>query len=136
MSSYGAIVFLSGCASNELTSINLVMIEKPGDAGLKDLDHCKVSATHYTRRTLLTVQTDRSRLPSWRYIPRQWLIPFLRKETVILGRFQKAIRSPALDSYFAVTANLGTLTFYMVFLPMLFWSGNTSLARAWVLRHR
>lgn len=42
------------------------------------------------------------------------------------------MRTPALDSYFAFTANLGTHTFFMVFLPMLFWSGYTTLGRAYV----
>ena len=42
------------------------------------------------------------------------------------------MRSPALDSYFAITANLGTHTFFMVVLPMLFWCGYTSLGRGMV----
>ncbi len=40
------------------------------------------------------------------------------------------LRSPALDSYFAYTANLGTHTFFMVFLPIQFWCGYTSIGRA------
>jgi hypothetical protein len=39
------------------------------------------------------------------------------------------MRSPTLDSYFAITANLGTHTFFMVVLPILFWCGHTSLGR-------
>ena len=42
------------------------------------------------------------------------------------------MRSPALDSYFAITANLGTHTFFMVVLPILFWCGYTSFARAMI----
>lgn len=42
------------------------------------------------------------------------------------------MRSPALDSYFAITANLGTHTFFMVVLPVLFWCGYTSFARAMI----
>ncbi len=42
------------------------------------------------------------------------------------------MRSPALDSYFAITANLGTHTFFMVMLPILFWCGYTSLGRGMV----
>ena len=42
------------------------------------------------------------------------------------------MRSPALDTYFAVTANLGTHTFFMVMLPILFWCGYTSLGRGMV----
>ncbi|KAJ4332823.1 Long-chain base-1-phosphate phosphatase [Didymella glomerata] len=42
------------------------------------------------------------------------------------------MRSPALDTYFAYTANLGTHTFFMIFLPIQFWCGYTSLGRATV----
>ncbi|KAJ6144710.1 Dihydrosphingosine 1-phosphate phosphatase [Penicillium chermesinum] len=42
---------------------------------------------------------------------------------------QEKVRTPALDSYFAFTANLGTHTFFMVFLPFLFWCGHTSLGK-------
>lgn len=45
---------------------------------------------------------------------------------------QDRMRSPALDSYFAITANLGTHTFFMVVLPILFWCGHTSLGRGMV----
>jgi hypothetical protein len=36
---------------------------------------------------------------------------------------QEKMRTPALDRYFAITANLGTHTFFMIFLPILFWFG-------------
>ena len=42
------------------------------------------------------------------------------------------MRSPALDSYFAITANLGTHTFFMIMLPILFWCGQTTLGRGMV----
>ena len=45
---------------------------------------------------------------------------------------QKSIRCPALDTYFSVTANLGTHTFFMVVLPILFWCGHTGTGRALV----
>ena len=63
---------------------------------------------------------------------RQRLIPLIRWETPYLADAQKRVRSPALDTYFSVTANLGTHTFYMIFLPLLFWCGQTSIARAMV----
>ena len=47
----------------------------------------------------------------------------MRWETPYLAAFQSATRTPALDSYFAITANLGTHTFFMVALPILFWCG-------------
>ena len=75
------------------------------DAGLRALHH-------YERR-----------LPRWRHEFRKWLIPVVRWETPYLARMQSACRSPVLDSYFAVTANLGTHTFFMLFLPICFWCG-------------
>lgn len=81
--------------------------------------------------------TDRTQLPFWRYRARQKLLPLVRYETPYLAWFQEKIRTPSLDSYFAFTANLGTHTFFMVFLPILFWSGYTGLGRgytnAWVI---
>ncbi|EEY19428.1 long-chain base protein [Verticillium alfalfae VaMs.102] len=41
-------------------------------------------------------------------------------------------RTPALDSYFAITANLGTHTFFMIGLPMLFWYGYASFGKGLV----
>lgn len=45
---------------------------------------------------------------------------------------QKSIRTPALDTYFSITANLGTHTFFMIVLPILFWCGYTGLGRGMV----
>ncbi|KAE8152207.1 hypothetical protein BDV25DRAFT_151536 [Aspergillus avenaceus] len=84
------------------------------DAGLRSIDHY------------------RNQLPLWRYWPRQKLIPLVRYETPYLAWLQEKVRTPALDSYFAFTANLGTHTFFMVFLPFLFWNGYTSLGRGMV----
>ncbi|KUI58909.1 hypothetical protein VP1G_06179 [Cytospora mali] len=75
------------------------------DAGLRSLDHYKRA------------------LPTWRYDLRQAMLPLVRWETPYLAYFQDAIRTPALDSYFAITANLGTHTFFMIGLPILFWCG-------------
>lgn len=75
------------------------------DAGLRALHH-------YERK-----------LPKWRYRLRQWLIPIVRWETPYLAWLQDRCRSPFLDSYFAFTANLGTHTFFMTFLPICFWCG-------------
>ncbi|KAH7115953.1 sphingosine-1-phosphate phosphohydrolase-like protein [Dendryphion nanum] len=71
-------------------------------------------------------------LPAWRNALRQRLIPIVRWETPYLALLQDTIRTPALDSYFAFTANLGTHTFFMVFLPILFWCGYTNIGRAMV----
>lgn len=65
----------------------------------------------------------RRALPQWRYTLRQRLLPLIRWETPYLALLQSKIRTPALDSYFAITANLGTHTFFMIGLPILFWCG-------------
>ncbi|KAI1337660.1 PAP2-domain-containing protein [Xylariaceae sp. FL0016] len=75
------------------------------DAGLRSLDHYKRA------------------LPPWRYNMRQWALPLIRWETPYLAWMQAKLRSPALDSYFAITANLGTHTFFMIGLPITFWCG-------------
>lgn len=103
-------------------------IEQKLDAGLRSLDHCE---EYFTAIVLLALTSilDKNRLPSWRYTPRQALIPLVRWETPYLARMQKRMRTPALDSYFSITANLGTHNFFMVVLPILFWCGYTSLGR-------
>ncbi|RFU31428.1 Peroxidase, partial [Scytalidium lignicola] len=95
-------------------SIGVTAPEEVPDAGLRSLDHYK------------------RKLPKWRYDLRQSVLPLVRKETPYLAWMQDKMRSPALDSYFAVTANLGTHTFFMVCLPILFWCGHTSLGRGMV----
>ena len=45
---------------------------------------------------------------------------------------QERIRTPALDTYFSITANLGTHTFFMIVLPILFWCGYTNVGRGMV----
>ncbi|KXT11989.1 hypothetical protein AC579_4633 [Pseudocercospora musae] len=84
------------------------------DAGLQGI-------SHYERR-----------LPKWRYILRQKLIPIVRKETPYLAKIQQTLRSPFLDSYFALTANLGTHTFFMTALPICFWCAYPELGVALV----
>lgn len=110
------------------------------DAGLKSLNHCMCRvSTAYLSRIVPSLTTSRaidsSRLPSWRYWPRQKLLPLIRYETPYLAWVQEKVRNPTLDSYFAFTANLGTHTFFMVFLPFLFWCGHTSLGRGYVPRN-
>ncbi|KAI1457829.1 PAP2-domain-containing protein [Annulohypoxylon moriforme] len=81
------------------------------DAGLRSLDHYKRA------------------LPKWRYDLRQRALPLVRWETPYLAWLQATLRSPALDSYFAITANLGTHTFFMIGLPIMFWCGYGSFGK-------
>lgn len=71
-------------------------------------------------------------MPPWRYKIREMLLPMVRWETPYLAYFQDAVRTPALDSYFAITANLGTHTFFMIGLPILFWCGNPAFGKGLV----
>lgn len=71
-------------------------------------------------------------LPPWRFWLRQNILSQIQLETPYLARMQSRMRSSAIDSYFAITANLGTHTFFMVILPLLFWCGYTSLGRGMV----
>lgn len=59
------------------------------------------------------------------------MLPIVRWETPYLAYFQSKLRSPALDSYFAVTANLGTHTFFMIGLPTLFWFNYVPLGKGY-----
>lgn len=79
--------------------------------------------------------TDKRALPKWRYSVRQQALPLIRWETPYLAWMQEKLRTPALDSYFAITANLGTHTFFMVGLPMLFWCGYPSFGKGCGLTH-
>ncbi|KAK7560602.1 sphingosine-1-phosphate phosphohydrolase [Phyllosticta citricarpa] len=90
------------------------MTEQRCDAGVRNLDHYA------------------NRLPKWRHSLRCHLIPIVRWETPYLAYMQEVLRTPALDSYFAFIANLGTHTFFMVMLPILFWCGFTNLGKAMV----
>ena len=49
-----------------------------------------------------------------------------------MAAVQRTCRSPVLDSYFAMTANLGTHTFFMAALPICFWCGYPGVGIALV----
>lgn len=106
------------------------------DAGLRGLDHCEpFLCEQHPSWVSVNARVDKRKLPKWRYSPRQGLIPLVRWETPRLARMQRAMRSPALDSYFSITASLGTHTFFMVFLPILFWCGYTAVGRGYDFPH-
>ncbi|CAO3664026.1 unnamed protein product [Umbelopsis vinacea] len=71
-------------------------------------------------------------LHPWRARLRRTMLPLIRTETPYLAAFQNKIRTPMLDVYFLWTANLGTHTFFMIFLPLLFWFGYPQLGRSLV----
>ncbi|KAI1179593.1 PAP2 superfamily-domain-containing protein [Nemania sp. FL0916] len=126
------------------------------DAGLRSLDHCMpiqhehehehaaVVSAHAKAKTKregdsadraslpLSLRPHKRALPKWRYDLRQRTLPLIRWETPYLAWVQAKLRSPALDSYFAITANLGTHTFFMIGLPIMFWCGFASFGKGLV----
>ncbi|ANB11777.1 sphinganine kinase LCB3 [Sugiyamaella lignohabitans] len=70
-----------------------------------------------------------TRLPLWRFKLRNAMLPIIRWETPHLARLQSTLRHPLIDIYFALSANLGTHTFYVIMLPVSYWYGGTSTAR-------
>ncbi|KAI9288023.1 phosphatidic acid phosphatase type 2/haloperoxidase [Umbelopsis sp. AD052] len=71
-------------------------------------------------------------LHPWRAKLRRIMLPLIRMETPYIAAFQNKVRTPMLDVYFLWTANLGTHTFFMIFLPLLFWFGYPQLGRSLV----
>jgi hypothetical protein len=78
---------------------------------------------------LIALLADKRALPKWRYNLRQQMLPLIRWETPYLAWMQEKLRTPALDSYFAITANLGTHTFFMIGLPICFWCGYAAFGK-------
>ncbi|TQS35128.1 hypothetical protein Golomagni_04460 [Golovinomyces magnicellulatus] len=89
---------------------------------------CSASNSNVTDWLIL----DHQLLPPWRFWLRQKILSQIQLETPYLARMQSRMRSSVIDSYFAITANLGTHTFFMIILPILFWCGYTSLGRGMV----
>ncbi|CAE6368756.1 unnamed protein product [Rhizoctonia solani] len=59
----------------------------------------------------------------WRAAIRRRLVKNLKHESEWIGRMQRKIRRPFLDTYFVYTSSLGTHTFFMIVLPTFFFFG-------------
>ncbi|KAI0259698.1 hypothetical protein BC834DRAFT_904558 [Gloeopeniophorella convolvens] len=68
-------------------------------------------------------------LPAWRAALRQRCVKVVEWESQVLGRWQARVRTPWLDTYFLQTSMLGTHTFFLLFLPCLFFFGHHDLGR-------
>lgn len=68
-------------------------------------------------------------LPAWRMAVRRFIMRNLHAESEVLGRMQRRIRSPWWDAYFKYTSMLGTHTFILVSLPVLFFFGYAEAGR-------
>ncbi|KAH7925027.1 hypothetical protein BV22DRAFT_1012009 [Leucogyrophana mollusca] len=71
-------------------------------------------------------------LPWWRAAVRAQILKSVEWESRVLARMQERIRSPWLDAYFVYTSSLGTHTFFMIALPLLFFFGYEELGRGLV----
>lgn len=83
--------------------------------------------THTT--TPRTPTTTPTLLPHWRSTLLHHLLPHIERESLIIARMQRAIRTPWLDAYFVYTSSLGTHSFFMTVLPALFFFGWDDLGR-------
>ncbi|KAJ7199136.1 sphingosine-1-phosphate phosphatase [Mycena pura] len=76
-------------------------------------------------------------LPPWRAAVRRKLVASVHVESALIAKMQAssgdAIRTPWLDSYFLYTSALGSHTFFMMFLPMLFFFGYDQLGRGLIV---
>lgn len=75
----------------------------------------------------------KARLGPRRYRLRQTLLPYVRRETLMIGWVQRHLRTPWLDFYFAWTANLALHTFYVLMLPLPIWYGGEHMTRDLVM---
>ncbi|KAI6122068.1 phosphatidic acid phosphatase type 2/haloperoxidase [Pisolithus sp. B1] len=68
-------------------------------------------------------------LPRWRSAIRNVILKAVECESPVLARMQNRFRNPWLDVYFLYTSSLGTHTFFMIALPVLFFFGYHDLGR-------
>ncbi|KAJ8514226.1 hypothetical protein ONZ45_g8224 [Pleurotus djamor] len=66
-------------------------------------------------------------LPWWRAAIRRQIIKNVRWESDVIATIQDYIRAPWLDAYFVYTSSLGTHTFFMIMLPIMFFFGYDEL---------
>lgn len=72
-------------------------------------------------------------LPPWRSAIRSVILKAVKIESPFLARMQNRLRNPWLDVYFLYTSSLGTHTFFMIALPILFFFGYHELGRGLIL---
>ncbi|KAN0085657.1 Phosphatidic acid phosphatase type 2/haloperoxidase [Tylopilus felleus] len=72
-------------------------------------------------------------LPWWRAVIRSHLVKAVARESTVIARLQTFLRHPWLDSYFMYSSMLGTHTFFMIALPILFFFGFPEVARGLIV---
>ncbi|KAG0152532.1 hypothetical protein CROQUDRAFT_649966 [Cronartium quercuum f. sp. fusiforme G11] len=68
----------------------------------------------------------------WRFKLRKWLLSSLDKEISILEFIQTSCRSPTLDWVMIHSSWLGSHSFFILTLPLVFWFGDSYMARSQV----
>ncbi|KAK0189160.1 sphingosine-1-phosphate phosphatase [Armillaria mellea] len=72
-------------------------------------------------------------LPPWRAAIRRKLTQTVHLESKVIASMQEYIRTPWLDAYFVYTSSLGTHTFFMTVLPVLYFFGYEDMGRGLVI---
>ncbi|KAJ8586309.1 hypothetical protein M405DRAFT_771858 [Rhizopogon salebrosus TDB-379] len=71
-------------------------------------------------------------LPWWRATVRARILSYVERESQTMARMQEYVRRPWLDAYFLYSSTLGTQTFFMIGLPLLFFFGYDEVGRGLV----
>ena len=58
-----------------------------------------------------------------------WLVERVRIEEAVIVRLQRALQSKVVGGYCNMVSMSGDLEFYITFLPLLFWAGDTHCSR-------
>ncbi|CBQ73983.1 related to YSR3-dihydrosphingosine-1-phosphate phosphatase [Sporisorium reilianum SRZ2] len=101
-----------------------------GSSYVKSTD--KDSVAEHELTTSIGLQDDAvydAYLPRPIAFVRRHIVAVLRKEAPLHERHQDLVRRPWLDRYFVNTSLLGTHSFFLVFLPMVFWLGSPRFGR-------
>ncbi|KAG9316165.1 phosphatidic acid phosphatase type 2/haloperoxidase [Chiua virens] len=72
-------------------------------------------------------------LSPWRAAIRTHLVKTIAQESIAIARLQTLLRHPWLDKYFLYSSTLGTHTFFMIALPILFFFGYPEVGRGLVV---
>lgn len=92
----------------------------------------KDSVAEHELTTSIGLQDDAvydAYLPAPIAFVRRYIVAVLRKEAPLHQQHQRLMRRPWLDRYFVNTSLLGTHSFFLVFLPMVFWLGSPRFGR-------
>jgi hypothetical protein len=68
-------------------------------------------------------------LPWWRAELRRRCVAIVERESQVIAQWQARVRSPWRDIYFLQTSMLGTHTFFLIFIPEVFFFGYLELGR-------